>query len=220
MSATMFPADLLLRLHQTGVLAVLILDRPQDAVPVARALLSGGVNAMELTLRTPTALDALKRIRAEVPDMIVGAGTILTPEQVVDVVNAGAAFGVAPGTNRRVIDAAQRLGLPFAPGVCTPSDIESAVEAGCSLLKFFPAGPCGGLPYLRSIAAPFTHLGVKVIPLGGIDASNAADYLGESSVQALGGSWLAPRDVIQRQDWATITENARSAVEIVKRVRG
>lgn len=207
-------------LHRTGVIAVLMLDDANDAVPVARALLAGGVDCIELTLRTNAAMDGLKRIRSEVPEMLVGVGTILTPQQVNDVKAADAAFGVAPGMNPRVVSEAARIGLPFSPGICTPTDIELAIEQGCRLLKFFPSEPCGGITYLRNIAAPFAHLGVKYIPLGGVSAANAEQYLHEPSVQALGGSWLAPRDVIQRKDWQKITANAAEASAIVKRVRG
>lgn len=213
-------SELHAHLHRTGVIAVLMLDDADHAVPVARALLAGGVDAIELTLRTGAAMDSLKRIRAEVPEMLVGVGTILTPQQAGEVKTAGAAFGVAPGMNPRVVSEAARLGLPFSPGVCTPTDIELAIEQGCRVLKFFPSEPCGGLAYLRTIAAPFAHLGVKYIPLGGVSAANAEQYLREPSVLALGGSWLAPREVIQRKEWATLTANAAEASAIVKRVRG
>ena len=214
-----FPTDLQSTLHRAGVIAVLILDDADDAVPLAQALLDGGIQAMELTLRTPAALEALRRIRTEVPAMLVGAGTLLQPAQVQAAQAAGAAFGVAPGCNPRVIAAARDLGLPFAPGVCTPTDIELALESDCQLLKFFPAEPSGGLPYLRAIAAPFAHLGVRFIPLGGIGPTNAETWLREPVVTALGGSWLAPRDLIQKRDWATLTANARAAAALAAQVR-
>lgn len=151
--------------------------------------------------------------------MVTGVGTILTPQQANEALEAGASFGVAPGMNPRVVAEARRIGLPFAPGVCTPTDIELAVEAGCKLLKFFPSEPSGGLPYLRTISAPFMHLGVQFIPLGGVGPVNAAQYLKEPSVLALGGSWLAPKDLIAKGDWAAITQLAREASEIVKQVR-
>ena len=206
-------------LHQTGVIAVLMIDQADDAVPLARALLAGGVNCIELTLRTEAALDCVRRIRSEVPEMTIGVGTILTPQQVNQAQEAGASFGVAPGMNPRVVAEALRIGLPFAPGVCTPTDIELALEAGCRVLKFFPSEPCGGLPYLRTITAPFMHLGVQFIPLGGVGPSNAAQYLSEPSVLALGGSWLAPKDLIAKGDWDAITKLAREASDIVKQVR-
>lgn len=215
-----FPSDLAQRIRTTGVIAVLMIDDAEDAVPVARALLEGGVDCMELTLRTPAAMEALRRIRAEVPAMTAGVGTILTPSQAQEVKAAGASFGVSPGINPRVVSAAASIELPFAPGVCTPSDIEVALEHGCTLLKFFPCEPSGGLNYLKSIAAPYAHLGVKFVPLGGIDASNAARYIREPLVHAIGGSWLAPRDVIARKDWATITSNACEAVRIIAEARG
>lgn len=215
-----FPSDLQARLHRRGVIAVLMIDELEAAVPVAQALLRGGVDAMELTLRTPVALQALQRIRAEVPEMVAGVGTILNGAQVQAAQAAGAAFGVSPGLNPRTVAEARRLGLPFAPGVCTPTDVELALEGGSSLLKFFPCEPCGGLPYLRSIAAPFAHLGVQFVPLGGVDAGNAEVYLREPLIAAIGGSWLAPRDLIRRQDWAAIEANAREIRSLVERVRG
>ncbi len=220
MNTPAFPEPLLASLYQTGVIAVLMLDDAEDAVPVAQALLAGGVRAIELTLRTEAAIESLKRIRAEASEMVVGAGTILTPQQAGEVKAAGAAFGVAPGMNPRVVAEAARLGLPFAPGICTPTDIELAIEQGCRLLKFFPSEPSGGLAYLRTIAAPFAHLGVKYIPLGGVNAGNAEAYLKEPPVQALGGSWLAPRELIQRKDWQAITDNASEVMRIVQRLRG
>ncbi|MDB6074725.1 MAG: eda [Verrucomicrobiaceae bacterium] len=214
------PEALLSHLYRTGIIAVLMIDHADDAVPLAEALLAGGVDCMELTLRTNAAMEALARIRAEVPQMTAGVGTILTPKQVHQVAEAKAAFGVSPGVNSSVIAESRRHELPFAPGICTPTDIESALELGCRLLKFFPAEPCGGLPYLKAIAAPYAHLSLRYIPLGGVDETNAAKYLAEPIIQAIGGSWLAPREVIQRKDWATVTENARRATAIVQSVRG
>jgi 2-dehydro-3-deoxyphosphogluconate aldolase/(4S)-4-hydroxy-2-oxoglutarate aldolase len=213
-------AEIQARLARTRVLAVLVIDDVSDAVPLAHALLDGGVDAIELTLRTGAAMESLGRIRADVPEILVGAGTVLTPGQVGEVKAAGAAFAVAPGMNPRVVAEARRVGLPFAPGVCTPTDIELAIEQGCRLLKLFPSEPSGGLQYLRSIAAPFAHLGLQFIPLGGVSAANAEAYLREPLVMALGGSWLAPRELIQRRDWSAVTNNARELSDIVNRVRG
>lgn len=207
-------------LHLPAVIAVVVLDDIASAVPLARALLAGGIRCVELTLRTPVALEAVRRIRAEVPEMLVGAGTLLTPQQVNDASAAGVAFGVAPGMNPRVVAEARLMDLPFAPGVCTPTDIEIAIEHGCRLLKFFPCVPSGGLAYLRSVAAPFAHLGVQYIPLGGITPENAEQYLREPAVQSVGGSWMAPREWIQRKDWPAITAKARETTDLVSRVRG
>lgn len=220
MSSIAFPDSLQTHLYQTGVIAVLMIDDVADAVPTAQALLAGGVDCIELTLRTPVAMEVLRVIRAEVPEMNIGVGTILNLTQVNEVKEAGAAFGVAPGMNPRVVAEAVRIGLPFAPGICTPTDIELALEQGCRLLKFFPSEPCGGLDYLRSIAAPFAHLGVKYIPLGGVGADNAEEYLKEPSVLALGGSWLASKPLIRTQNWDAITTNARRVKSVVNPLRG
>lgn len=202
------------RLTSSCVVAVLVIDRVEDAVPLAEALLAGGVTAMELTLRTPVALDALREVKRACPEMLAGIGTILVPEQVHQVLDAGGEFGVAPGVNVRVMEAALSAGLPFAPGICTPSDIERALEYDRRLLKFFPAEPSGGIPYLKAIAAPYAHLGLKYIPLGGLTAANMVGYLREPSVGGIGGSWIAPRDLIRAGDWNRITTAARDAVAL------
>jgi len=214
-----FNSQLATDIEKIGIVAVLVVDDANDAVPLARALLAGGVNAIELTLRTPAALDALREIKTHVPEVIAGVGTILTVGQVEEVAEAGAAFGVAPGLNPRVLAAAREAGLSFAPGILTPSDIEQAVEHGCKLLKFFPAEPSGGLAYLRAIAAPYAHLGLKFIPLGGLNAKNMASYLVDPAIAALGGSWLAPREIIKSGDWKKITALSAEAVEIIKSTR-
>lgn len=216
----LFKLELSRQISDCGIVAVLILDRVQDAVPVARSLVAGGVTVMELTLRTPVALDALKAVRAEVPEMIAGVGTILTPDQVEQARVSGAQFGLAPGVNPRVLVAARDASLSFAPGVATPSDIEVALEHGCRLLKFFPAEPCGGLPYLNSIVAPFLHLGIQFLPLGGLNPANLATYLANPNIAAIGGSWLAPRDLIKAGSWKEITKLALEAVTTIKAVRG
>lgn len=215
----LFDSTLASKITDAGIVAVLVIDRVEDAVPLAQALLAGGVTAMELTLRTPAALDALKAIRPAVPDMVAGVGTILTPEQVELAVGAGAAFGVSPGVNPNVLRAAREAKLSFAPGIATPSDIESAVENGCQLLKFFPAEPSGGLSYLKAISAPYAHLGLKYLPLGGLNAANMTSYIADPNVAALGGSWLAPRDLIKAGSWDKITSLAAHAVRIIKEVR-
>ncbi|MFA6287236.1 MAG: bifunctional 4-hydroxy-2-oxoglutarate aldolase/2-dehydro-3-deoxy-phosphogluconate aldolase [Opitutaceae bacterium] len=206
-------------IEASGVIAVLVIDQPADAIPLAEALIAGGIGAVELTLRTSSALASLVETKRRFPHLLVGAGTVLTPEQVAQVRNAGADFAVAPGCNPRVLAAAARAGLPFAPGIVTPSDIEAALEHGCNLLKFFPAEPSGGLAYLKNMAAPYAHLGLKYIPLGGINETTAAAYLADPLVAALGGSWIAPRDLIQAHDWPAITRRARSALELVQKIR-
>jgi 2-dehydro-3-deoxyphosphogluconate aldolase/(4S)-4-hydroxy-2-oxoglutarate aldolase len=206
-----FPAELLERIERCGVVAVLVVDELTHAVPLARALMDGGIDAMELTLRTPVALDALEAIRAKVPDMLPGVGTVLTPDQARGAAAAGAAFGVAPGMNPRVVRATQEIGLPFAPGVATASELEAAVELGCREMKFFPAEPTGGMSYLQSLAAPYVHLGVRFVPLGGLRPDNVREYLSSPLVLAVGGSWIAPRRLIQQENWSTIKVNAAQA---------
>ena len=215
----MFPDAMAAQIGNCGVIAVLIIDRAEDAVPVARALMEGGVSAMELTLRTPAAMDALRAVAENLPEMLAGAGTVITPAQVKEVFEAGADFAVSAGMNRRVVEEAGRLGLPFAPGVATPSDIEQALEFGCRLLKFFPAEAGGGLAYLKSMAAPYAHLGLKFIPLGGLDAGNMKAYLQEPIVQCIGGSWLAPRELIRQRRWDAIRRNAAAAAAIVRELK-
>lgn len=215
----MFPTDLHQQIKRSAVVAVLVIDDASNAVPLARALLRGGIDSMELTLRTDAALDSLRAIRDEVPEMLAGIGTILTIEQVDEVVAAGAAFGVAPGLNRRVVEYAQDKGLPFGPGIATPSDIEQGIELGCRTLKYFPAETLGGLPHLKNMAAPYQHLGLDFIPLGGLNANNMSKYLASPLISAIGGSWIAKRDVIAAQDWDTIEANARQARQNADKAR-
>jgi 2-dehydro-3-deoxyphosphogluconate aldolase/(4S)-4-hydroxy-2-oxoglutarate aldolase len=211
-----FDLTLQKKLEDSPVVAVLVLDRIEYAVPLAKALHAGGVTAIELTLRTPVALDAIRLLRDKAPEMMIGTGTVLTPEQVREAAAAGASFAVSPGMNTRVVNEARDAGLSFAPGVATPTDVELALECGCRLLKFFPAEPMGGLKYLRAIAAPYLHLGIGFIPLGGVNADNMVNYLSDPLVRAIGGSWLAPRDAMAQGDWNEIT---RRATEAVRRAR-
>jgi 2-dehydro-3-deoxyphosphogluconate aldolase/(4S)-4-hydroxy-2-oxoglutarate aldolase len=214
-----FPPATLERIEQCGVIATLVIDEAEHVVPLAKALLACGIDVMELTLRTPAAIDALKLVREQVPQMLTGIGTILRPDQVDAVVAAGAAFGVSPGLNANVVLRAQELGLPFAPGIVTPSDIEAAIELGCRELKFFPAEPSGGIKYLRCMYAPYAHLGLQFIPLGGLNAGNMAGYLFDNAVPAIGGSWLATRKLIQNQNWSAVIDNATEARRIIEELR-
>ena len=207
-----FPAEILQRLKTTRVVAGFSVERAEHAVPLTRALLAGGIDAIELTLRTPAAMDGLRAICEEVPEMLAGVGTILTPELVVKVKEAGADFGVAPGMNPRVVRAAQEAGLPFAPGVATPSDIEAAIELDCRFMKFFPAEAAGGVPYLRSMSAPYKHLDILYFPLGGLNAENMLAYLNEPNVLAVGGSWIVKSELVQNEDWAGITARAANVI--------
>lgn len=213
---TAFPAELLEHLSSSRVVAGFSVSRVEHAVPVAEALLAGGIDVIELTLRTEAGLRAVTAICRQVPQMVVGVGTILTPEQAIGVKDAGAAFGVAPGMNPRVVRAALAAGLPFAPGVATPSDLEGAIELGCRFVKFFPAEATGGLVYLRSMAAPYQHLGIKYFPLGGLNAVNMHAYLREPHVAAIGGSWIVSPDLMEREDWAGISARASEVMATLK----
>ena len=217
---SMVSEKLIKEIYKSGVIAVLEIDDAENAVPLAEALLEGNVIMMELTLRTPAALESLIRIKSRVPQMIAGVGTVLTVNQLKEIKDAGAAFGVAPGMNPRIVEAASELNLPFAPGIATPSELERAIELGCNVLKFFPAEMSGGLKYLQSMTAPYNHLGLKYIPLGGLNFQNAQVYLESQLILAVGGSWIAKRDIIKKKDWKTIAENAGLAMNLVKKVRG
>ena len=216
----MFSDELILKLRKDPVVAVLVIDDAEDAVPLAKALLRGGTSVMELTLRTPTAFTALDRIRAEVPEMLAGVGTVLNTEQVRTAKERGAAFGVAPGFNSAVVNKAKELSLPFAPGVMTPSEIETAYALGCSVMKLYPAELSGGVNYLKNINAPYAHLNIDFIPLGGLTLENLSSYLECPFVLAVGGSWLAPRKLIQDKAWDEISRNAEKAAEVVRKTRG
>ncbi|NNE00604.1 MAG: bifunctional 4-hydroxy-2-oxoglutarate aldolase/2-dehydro-3-deoxy-phosphogluconate aldolase [Pirellulaceae bacterium] len=214
-----FPDLLFRQIQSCGVIAVLVIDDADHAVPLAKALLDGGINVMELTLRTEAAVESLQNIRRGVPEMIAGVGTILQPEQVSQVADAGAAFGVAPGLNPLVVRRAHEVVLPFAPGVVTPTDIETAIAMNCRDMKFFPAQASGGVDYFNSVSAPYDHLGLHYIPLGGVNQSNMIGYLSNDSVPAVGGSWIATRLLIAAQDWTTITDNARATREAIDAFR-
>ena len=215
-TTSMLPDPIAERLARSGVVAVVTVENPEDAAPIARALLTGGVGAIELTFRTARAAEAIRRIRAEVPEILVGAGTLFNRAHVEAAIEAGAVFGVAPGCNPATIAAARECGLPFAPGVMTPTDMEIALEHGCRVLKYFPASNLAGPAALETMAAPFAHLGLRFIPLGGINLASLPQWLASPSVLGVGGSWLAPRDVIQRKDWAALQRNAEQAAEVVR----
>ena len=220
MTNEILPEAIVEKVVRAGNLAVVVIDDAANAVPLARALLAGGVTAMELTFRTPAAAEALRRVAAEVPEMLVSAGTILTIEQLRTAQDNGAAFAVAPGFNPRIVQAAAELGMPFAPGVMTPSEIENAYALGCNrLMKFFPASVAGGLSGLKTLAAPYRHLGLRFMPLGGLKPENTAEWLTEPLVAACGGSWIAPAKLITAKDWSAIAQNARLATRLLNEVR-
>ncbi|MDC7125719.1 MAG: bifunctional 4-hydroxy-2-oxoglutarate aldolase/2-dehydro-3-deoxy-phosphogluconate aldolase [Spirochaetales bacterium] len=216
----MIPEILEKKIENAGIIAVLVVNDAEKAVPLAKTLINSGVTAMELTLRTDAALAAVKNVVSELPDMTAGAGTVLTENQLVDVKKAGADFAVAPGLNPKIMKAAAESGIPFAPGICIPSEIEYSIEAGCRILKFFHSEGMGGVKYLKGINAPYKHLGIRYIPLGGLNINNMRSYLESPDVIAIGGSWIAPSKLIDEGDWDSIARNADEAVKILKEVRG
>ena len=211
-----FPDEILQRLQRSRVVAGFSVDRVDEAVPISEALLAGGIDSIELTLRTDAAMDAVRAISQNVPDIMIGVGTILRPDQAIAVKEAGAHFGVSPGMNPRVIKAAQVVGLPFATGIVTPTHVEAAIELGCYLVKFFPAESSGGLNYLRSMAAPYKHLGIRYFPLGGVNTGNMMEYLNDEIIAAVGGSWIVKSDLVKSKDWAGITERASQVRQILE----
>jgi len=206
-------AAVLERFAAMRLIPVIVIDDPNDAIPLARALSDGGLPCAEVTLRTPRAMEALRRIATDLPDMLIGAGTVLSPAQAAEVRAAGARFVVAPGFNAGVVEFCQSVELPVFPGVCTPTEIEMALGAGLSVVKFFPSEPIGGLPYLKAVAAPYTT--VSFIPSGGIGPSNLASYLTFPRVVACNGSWMAPNDWIKAGLFDRIRDTTRAAVSIV-----
>ena len=207
------------KIARNGIVAVLEIDSEKDAVPVAQALIAGGVTAIELALRTEAAEPSIPLIRKEVPDMMIGIGTVILPGQASRVKERGAVFAVAPGLNEAIVREAQNCGLPFAPGVSTATEIEAAYALGCTFLKFFPAAPLGGVSYLKSVSAPYKHLGLRYFPLGGITEDNMSEYVSLAQVSAVGGTWIASRDLIQKKDWAEIERRAARAVELWNKAR-
>jgi 2-dehydro-3-deoxyphosphogluconate aldolase/(4S)-4-hydroxy-2-oxoglutarate aldolase len=201
--------EALARLRAIRIVPVIVIDDPADAIPLARAMAEGGLACAEITFRTPRAAEALRRITAEVPEMFAGAGTILTPDHAKAARDAGAQFIVAPGFSPRMVDYCLAEGIPVYPGICTPTEIEAALEKGLTTLKFFPAEPSGGLPFLKAMAAPYGD--VSFMPTGGINAANIASYLAFNRVVACGGSWMAPAEWIAAKQFDRIRDESRRA---------
>lgn len=198
--------DLLDLMTHAVVIPVLTIERVEDAVPLARALVEGGLTVLEVTLRTPVALDAIRVIVGEVPDAVVGSGTNVSPRDVEASAKAGARFAVSPGLTSELLEAGD---IPLLPGVATASELMSGLQAGLGAFKFFPAVPAGGAAMLKAWAAPFAD--ARFCPTGGIDQGNAADFLALGNVACVGGGWVAPAKLIDAGDWAGVTSLARSA---------
>jgi 2-dehydro-3-deoxyphosphogluconate aldolase/(4S)-4-hydroxy-2-oxoglutarate aldolase len=204
--------------RQATVIPVLTIERLDDAVPLARALVAGGVRVLEVTLRTPVAIEAAKAIIAEVPDAIVGIGTILNADDLARAEGIGARFGISPGATPELLKAASESGLPFAPGIATASELMQALAHGFGLVKFFPAEQSGGIKALRALAGPFPD--ARFCPTGGIGEANAAAWLAEPNVVAVGGSWLCPAADIRSGNWAGITAMCQRAMKSLKPAPG
>ncbi len=201
------------RILSKRIVPVIVLEKVEDAEPLAEALLAGGLDIMEITFRTAAAEESIRRIAKRFPEILLGAGTLLEKDHVRRARDAGATFGLAPGLNPQTITAAREVGLDFSPGVMTPSDVELALSLGCKLLKFFPAESSGGTGMLKSLAGPYAHTGLKFIPTGGITSANLSTYLRLPVVAAIGGSWMVDRQLVKEGKWTEITRITREALD-------
>jgi 2-dehydro-3-deoxyphosphogluconate aldolase/(4S)-4-hydroxy-2-oxoglutarate aldolase len=201
-------------MNTSPVVPVMVINKLEHAVPLAHALVEGGLKVLEITLRTPIALDAIKAIKAEVPGAIVGAGTVINLDTLQKAIDVGSEFLVSPGVTESLIDAAIKSGVPILPGVISPSEVMRLMEKGITEMKFFPAEAAGGIPMLKSIGAPLPQ--VSFCPTGGISPKNAADYLALSNVACVGGSWMAPADLVDKEDWDEIKRRATEAASLKK----
>lgn len=210
--------DILEAMRRTAVIPVVVLDDAKNAIPTAKALLTGGVNVMEITFRTAAAADSIKAVAENRPEMLVGAGTVVTLDQCKQALECGAKFIVSPGFDPEVVNWCAERNVPITPGCVTPTEIMAAMKLGLNVVKFFPAGVYGGLKAMKALSAPFG--GVKFIPTGGVDAKNLKEFLEAPFVHAVGGSWLCPKKEIAAGNFDAVTALCREASEIVKEVRG
>lgn len=210
------PTDILAAVAAARIVPVIVLEKAADAVPLCKALAAGGLQVAEITFRTAAAKEAIAIVAREFPEFVLGAGTVTTPEEVAAARSAGARFAVAPGCNPDIVKLAQAAGLPFWPGVCTPSDVERALAIGCTTLKFFPAVAAGGIPMVKSLHAPYQHRGVRFVATGGIETGNLKEWLSTPGVIAIGGTWMVAPKLIQAGNWAEITKLTAAAVAVAK----
>lgn len=210
--------DIKKRFEEIGIIPVVVLEDAKDAHALGESLMKGGLPAAEVTFRTDAAEDVIRILSKDFPDMLVGAGTVLTCEQADRAMAAGAKFIVAPGFNPHVVKHCLEKGYPVTPGVQTPGEMEQAMELGLDFVKFFPAEPAGGLPMIKAVAAPYS--GLKFMPTGGINKSNVKDYLSYNKILACGGTWMVKGDLIASGDFKTVEELTREAATLVKQVRG
>jgi 2-dehydro-3-deoxyphosphogluconate aldolase/(4S)-4-hydroxy-2-oxoglutarate aldolase len=206
------------RVARCGVVPVIVLEEVSQAVPTARALLAGGIDVMEITFRTAAAKDSIAAVVKEVPEMLVGAGTVISMEQLEAAIGAGAQFIVSPGSDDEVISACVTKAVPVLPGVVTPSEVLIGLKHGLSVFKFFPAENYGGLKTIKALSGPFPQ--IKFLPTGGISEKNVADYFANPRIAAVGGSWMATGDMIKNGDYAEITNKSAEAVALYKAARG
>ena len=206
------------QIQKTGIIPVVVLDDAKDAEPLAKALCEGGLPCAEVTFRTEAAEECIRIMSEKFPEMLVGAGTVLTTKQVDRAVAAGAKFIVSPGLNPRIVKYCVEKGIVITPGCANASDMEQALENGLEVVKFFPAEPAGGLNMIKALAAPY--VGLKFMPTGGISPKNVRDYLAYNRIIACGGSWMVKNDLVKAGDFAAITEMAKECVQIVKESRG
>ena len=208
--------DVVETLKGAGIIPVIVIEDEAKAVPLARALVDGGLPVLEVTFRTKAAAGAIAKIRVEVPGAVVGAGTLLTKEQVKAAKESGAVFGVAPGFDPAIVAYAQEIGLPMVPGIATASELSQALSAGVPMVKFFPAEAAGGAKMIKNLLGAFRFTGVKFMPTGGITAANVRDYLAVPEVVACGGTWIVPKDALANDDWDRIKSLASEAAAIAK----
>ena len=205
------------KVEKTGIVPVVVLDRVEDAVPLARALLKGGIDLMEITFRTECAAECISVISKEVPEMTVGAGTVISTDQTQRAVGNGAEFIVSPGLDEGVVAWAKEHGIPVVPGVVTPTEIMKAISMGLNVLKFFPADVFGGIKAIKALSAPFGQ--VRFLPTGGVSEANLKVFIENRSVTAVGGSWVCKKADIMNHEWDKITELSANAVKIIKETR-
>ena len=203
------------KLAEYGVIPVIAIESVEHALPLADALIEGGLPVAEITFRTDAAADVISLLADKRPELILGAGTVLTPENMQRAKDCGATFAVAPGLNPDVVKKAQEIDLPFVPGINNPTDIETALSLGCKTLKFFPAEASGGIKYLNAISTPYKHTGVKFIPTGGVNENNLSSYLQLPVILACGGTWIAKNDDMVAGNWDQITSRCKNVAEIV-----
>jgi len=211
--------DLIEQLKKMGVVPVIAIESVEDALPMADALVAGGLPIAEITFRTAAAAEVIKKLKKERPSLMLGAGTILTVDQLQQAKECGAVFGVTPGFNPQVVKKAVEIKFALFPGVLTPSEIEQGLALGLKALKFFPCEAAGGINMLKAVSAPYGHLGVKFIPTGGINLAKLGDYLALSQVLAVGGTWIATKEAIAGKKWGEIQKNAADVVQAVKKIR-